>query len=78
MSRSRRKTPKVSIASTQPGEMKKWKRECARKIRRMSIQEDIGPFKKYCSVWGAPSDGKTPYKSPYWASKETWKRLMRK
>ena len=79
MSRSKRKTPILKVADARPGSMKAWKKLCNKKFRRnVSVEMDIPPVKKHSDVWGSPSDGKTPYASPYRGDDDEWKKLMRK
>lgn len=63
MSRSTRQ-PYVSICSIGRGDMKKWKAQCNRKIRRLSAEQEIGAPKKITNRWDAPDDGRSYYDRP--------------
>jgi len=58
MSRSYKK-PFGTIAKTQVGEMKKWKKESNRSCRRKDDLYDGSFYKKINDIWNSPSDGKT-------------------
>jgi len=65
MSRSRKKNPFTTIAVTQVGEMKAWKKMINRRIRR--LKDDIfdkSYVRKMSEIWTSPSDGKTRSNDP--------------
>ncbi len=59
MSRSKKKNPILPVCFVSYGAMKKWKKECNRKLRRnYDLKEDIDKtYKKINDIWNSPSDG---------------------
>lgn len=58
MSRSKRK-PYHNIACMARGAMKKWKKQCNRSLRRVSVEEELYAVKKMIDRWSAPDDGRS-------------------
>ena len=61
MSRSRKKTAVRTVCSARAGQMKRWKENCNKRVRRRPVEEDIGnntTYKRMNDVWTSPSDGK--------------------
>lgn len=81
MSRSKRKTPILKICSCRPGEMKKWKKEANRLIRRgEDTPGRFSSYKKITDRWNSPDDG-TFYAIKHWffgICKDELKKNMRK
>ena len=59
MSRSRKKVPVTWLCSNANGQMKLWKKQCNRQIRRANKELANGnSYKKVHDIWTSPSDGK--------------------
>lgn len=61
MSRSRKKHSIQWLCTNNHGEMKKWKRDMNRSLRRMPIEKHIddgAAYKRFSDIWDSPSDGK--------------------
>lgn len=60
MSRSQKKQPFSWLCHTSAGEMKKWKSDQNRKIRRNAVEEmpNGNYYRRKNDIWSSPSDGK--------------------
>lgn len=71
MSRSHKKSPWGWICRCRAGEMKEWKQESNRAIRRDDEELPSGAYyKRKSEIWASPSDGKGYMKGWY----EKWDR----
>lgn len=67
MSRSFKKRNIGWLCCVNHGDMKKWKKECNRVIRRTPLDKEIGDggaFKKINNPWDSPADGKRHFDDP--------------
>ena len=75
MSRSRKTVPIHNFACMARGSMKKWKKQCNRSLRRISVERDLGNGSfvyKLIERGTAPDDGKS------WAHPEYAEKVLRK
>lgn len=64
MSRSKKK-PYIHNCCVTSTAVKQWKKECNKKVRRMSLDEDIDKvYKKLSDPWLSPGDGKGYWDDP--------------
>lgn len=61
MSRSRKKTPILGVAS---GSCKKYKKQSNRRARRVPVDQELPHKQAFGDEWGSPRDGKYYMRNP--------------